>query len=119
MTDGRLGCEWREGGGGAPPWAALLVGRSLTLRLCFPWFFPFVVACASFSPASATTLCTLWYRFFGSGNEAYVSRILELTKLTGAPAYQAEKDREVTSTRTHAYASFFLPLKQSALLTST
>lgn len=53
------------------------------------------LCCAFFSPASATTLCTLWYRFFGSGNEAYVRRILELTKLTGAPAYQVEKDREV------------------------
>jgi hypothetical protein len=47
------------------------------------------------SPASADTLASLWYRYFGCGDAVYLDRLLALTKLTGAPAYQAEKDIEI------------------------
>lgn len=47
------------------------------------------------SPPSATTLASLWLRFFGCGDPAYVFRIVDQTVLTGAAAYQQEKDIEV------------------------
>lgn len=47
------------------------------------------------SPATAATLGSLWLRFFSTGDIRYVRRILSLTRLTGAPAYATEKDREI------------------------
>lgn len=47
------------------------------------------------SPPSATTLASLWLRYFGSGSSVYLDRLVDATVLTGASAYQHEKDAEV------------------------
>jgi len=46
------------------------------------------------APASSSALAGLWFRFFGSGETKYLRRLVDLASLTGAKAYQAEKDKQ-------------------------
>jgi len=47
------------------------------------------------APASASSLVSLWFRFFSSGDLRYLHRLIELTTLTGGKPYQEAKDEEI------------------------
>ena len=69
---------------------ACLIKMTHLLFLYLSYPFPLV-----FSPPTASTLASLWFRFFATGDLQYLTRLLDLTRLTGAVAYAHEKDQQI------------------------